>query len=124
MRNYVEYIIWRDVKMKISMKKHDDILIVKVTGELDHHTSDLIKDNINNEYSKGYKDIILDFRKLNFMDSSGIGVILGRYKMAKLNNGSLSIVGANPQLLKVIELSGISRVIRCYNNIDDAINSK
>ncbi|SNX55391.1 anti-sigma F factor antagonist [Thermoanaerobacterium sp. RBIITD] len=109
--------------MSIDFKKQNDTLIVKVKGELDHHTSDMFKESINNEYQKGYKNIILDFKHLNFMDSSGIGMILGRYKMAKENNGTLAIVGANSQLLKVIELSGILRVINCYDKIDDAINN-
>lgn len=108
--------------MDINFMKKNDILIAKVKGELDHHTSDIFKESINNEYQKGYKNIILDLKDLNFMDSSGIGMILGRYKMVKDKHGTLAIVGANSQLFKVIELSGILRVINCYKSIEEAIN--
>lgn len=57
------------------------------------------------------------------MDSSGIGMILGRYKMAKDNDGKLAIVCANSRLLKVIELSGILRIINCYDTIEEAIKN-
>ncbi|MDE4541720.1 MULTISPECIES: anti-sigma F factor antagonist [unclassified Thermoanaerobacterium] len=109
--------------MGIKFVEKNDTLIVKIKGELDHHTSDIFKDAINTEYQKGFKNIILDFEKLNFMDSSGIGMILGRYKMAKDNDGKLAIVGANSQLLKVIELSGILRIINCYDTIEEAIKN-
>lgn len=109
--------------MDISFMRKNDTLIAKIKGELDHHTSDKFKEAINDEYLKGYKNIILDLKDLNFMDSSGVGMILGRYKMTKDKHGTLAIVGANSQLLKVIELAGILRVINCYKSIEEAINS-
>ncbi|MDI6605370.1 anti-sigma F factor antagonist [Aceticella autotrophica] len=109
--------------MNISFKKVSNTLIVKVKGELDHHTANMFKEDVDKEYGKGFKNIIFDFKQLNFMDSSGIGVILGRYKKVKENKGNISIVNPNSQLLKVIELSGLLRVINYYDKIDDAINN-
>lgn len=107
--------------MNIKFKKKDNTLVVKIDGELDHHTSEKVKEVIDKEYEKGYKNLIFDFKGLNFMDSSGIGVIIGRYKKVKENNGCTAMINVNSHLYKIIELSGLLRIIKCYDSISDIL---
>ncbi|MGB9809387.1 MAG: anti-sigma factor antagonist, partial [Caldanaerobacter sp.] len=58
---------------------------------------------------------------LTFMDSSGIGVIIGRYKKVKNNGGKVAIANTSQHLKKLIEVSGLLRIIKCYNSLEEAI---
>ncbi|MGB9678548.1 MAG: anti-sigma F factor antagonist [Thermoanaerobacteraceae bacterium] len=109
--------------MDIKFTKKTNTLIVKFDGELDHHIADQLKEKIDKEYNTGFKNLIFDLKNVNFMDSSGIGVIIGRYKKAKEKNGKVVLVNANSQLNKIIEISGLMRIIKCYNSIEEALKS-
>lgn len=62
---------------------------------------------------KGYspRKIVFDFSNISFMDSAGIGMVLGRYKLAKMLNGDLEIINVNKSMKKIFDMSGVSRII-------------
>ena len=62
---------------------------------------------------KNVHNLILDFAGVTFMDSSGLGMIIGRYKQIKARNGKTMIIRAQPQVDKVLELSGLKKIIEC-----------
>jgi stage II sporulation protein AA (anti-sigma F factor antagonist) len=108
--------------MGVKFSRKDYTLIVKVDGDLDHHEAEKVKRAIDEEYEKkNCTNIIFDFKNLAFMDSSGIGVIIGRYKKVKNNGGKVAIANVNQHLKKLIEVSGLLRIIKCYNSLEEAI---
>ncbi|MGB9779418.1 anti-sigma F factor antagonist [Caldanaerobacter sp.] len=108
--------------MGVKISKKDYTLIVKIDGELDHHQAESVKKTIDEEYEKkDCKNIIFDLKNLTFMDSSGIGVIIGRYKKVKNNGGKVAIANTGQHLKKLIEVSGLLRIIKCYNSLEEAI---
>lgn len=107
--------------MLIKLSNKGNTLIVGFTGELDHHTAEHTRQKIENELIKPTtKNIIFDFSKLTFMDSSGIGVIIGRYKSIRKMNGKAVIACSNPHIIRLLNISGISGVIPIYPTIDTA----
>ena len=62
---------------------------------------------------KGYspRKVVFDFSNISFMDSAGIGMVLGRYKLAKMLNGDLEIINVNKSMKKIFDMSGVSRII-------------
>ncbi|WDU81986.1 anti-sigma factor antagonist [Caloramator sp. Dgby_cultured_2] len=71
--------------MQLIFERKDDVLIVKLMGELDHHSAEEVRIKIDNKIDEtGLNKVIFDFAGVNFMDSSGIGVIIGRYKKLKI----------------------------------------
>jgi len=109
------------LKVKISYK--GSTLIAGIIGELDHHSAEYIRGKIDSELIKATtKNVILDFSKVSFMDSSGIGVIMGRYKNVSKLNGKLSVINVNDQMMRIFEMSGLLKVIPTYDNIDVAMN--
>lgn len=62
---------------------------------------------------KGYipRKVVFDFSNISFMDSAGIGMVLGRYKLAKMLNGNLEIINVNKSMKKIFDMSGVSRII-------------
>lgn len=108
--------------MQLSMDTVKNYLIVTLKGELDHHTSEEIRKKIDQEYyNNNLVNMVLDLRSLNFMDSSGIGLIMGRYKNCKDNKGHISIVSIKPSVERILRMSGLLKIINVYSTIDEAI---
>lgn len=110
--------------MNLEFEIKNDKLIITIIGELDHHSSDEIRNKIDDRIERGgYKKVILDFSNVTFMDSSGIGVIIGRYKKLKLLKSNLCIANVNNSIKKVFELSGIFKIIEVYGSLKEAVES-
>ena len=99
--------------MTSEYKKQDKLLILKITEEIDHHTSEKIRKRADYEIQIHIpKKVIFDFENVTFMDSSGIGMIIGRYKIIKMLGGELEIKNVSRSIRKVFEMSGITKIIK------------
>ena len=98
--------------MIIEFNKEDKQLTFKLTEDADQHTVEKVRRKMDNEI-KGYspRKIVFDFSNISFMDSAGIGMVLGRYKLAKMLNGDLEIINVNKSMKKIFDMSGVSRII-------------
>ena len=104
--------------MIMNMEKIGNTLVVKLSGELDHHFANEIRIEVDNEIKmKKIKNLVFDFKRVTFMDSSGIGVIIGRYKQINAMGGKTLIIRACPQVDKILELSGIKKLIEIKENM-------
>lgn len=110
--------------MQVKFNNRGTTLIVSITGELDHHSAEYIRSKIDSEIIKSTtKNIIFDFAKVNFMDSSGIGVIMGRFKNVQQLNGKAAIINLSPQVKRIFEMSGLLKIIPEYDSIDKAVQA-
>jgi stage II sporulation protein AA (anti-sigma F factor antagonist) len=99
-------------------------LIIKLLEELDHHNAILIREQSDKLISgKNIKDIIFDFTGSEFMDSSGIGVIMGRYKKVIFTGGKVAVTGINQSVDRIFKLSGLYKIIHKFDTIDDAVET-
>lgn len=109
--------------MEVKFIKKGSTLIIKLSGELDHHYSEYARDKMDGEILKSTtRNVILDFSELTFMDSSGIGVVAGRYKNISRLNGKMLIVCDNNQVIRILEMSGIFKIVPLFSNLDEAID--
>jgi stage II sporulation protein AA (anti-sigma F factor antagonist) len=100
-------------------------LIVSIDGELDLETAPTFRDIVEkklNQYET-IKHLVLDLEKVSFIDSSGLGVILGRFKRLSQQGGRLSAIKVSRQILKVLELSGLLRIMNVYEDRRQALES-
>lgn len=92
----------------VETKFSDDVLTAKLYGEIDHHKAPSIRQKIDGQTeSLRPKELHLDFSGVSFMDSSGIGLIMGRYRQVSLVGGKLKVINVPKNLQKIISLSGI-----------------
>ena len=90
----------------------DKLLIFEIVEELDHHTCDKIRKRTDYEIQRFMpKKVILDLKNVKFMDSAGIGFVLGRYKIVNSFGGTLEIVNVEKTLKKIFEMSGMLKII-------------
>ena len=100
-------------------------LIVKIECEIDHHISDKIKEKIERELElRNLKNIIFDFEKVDFMDSSGIGMLIGRYKFVDKIGGKIYVINLNSNLKPIIEMSGLKKIINFCQNLESVLESQ
>ena len=88
-------------------------VIVRLAGELDHYCAQSIRRELDSLIAdRTVRWLILDFSHLQFMDSSGIGVILGRYRQLRDRGGQVGVVHMNEHIARIFHMSGMDRVIR------------
>lgn len=108
--------------MFLKFNKVDDKLVVTLVGELDHHSAEEVRVKIDDRISReNIRKLVLDFSGVTFMDSSGIGVIIGRYKKISMRSGEVNIISVSKSIKRVFELSGIFKIIKYYENLDEAL---
>ncbi|SEO36377.1 anti-sigma F factor antagonist [Propionispora vibrioides] len=108
--------------MKTTTVLKQGVLIVQIEGELDMHGADKFRETIDTALDAcGAKNMILDLQDVSFIDSSGLGVILGRYKRLSALDGRILAVHVQPQVAHILELSGLLKIIEVYPSQTDAL---
>lgn len=99
------------------------MIVMRLKGEIDHHTAGGVRKQLESEIKKsGAVNIALDFKEVTFMDSSGIGVIIGRYKTVTALGGSIVIYNASEQIKRLLEMSGIRKIAIICSTLQEGIN--
>ena len=106
--------------MDIGFIERSGNLVVKIRGEIDHHTADKIRHAVESRYAgSDAANIIFDFAHVGFMDSSGIGMVIGRYKEATKAGGRVYAINIGPEIARIFEISGLKKIIPCFASIDE-----
>lgn len=107
-------------KEKEIFEIRDCVLIVHINGELDHHNSIFIRQKTDELVcSRNIRNIVFDFERTSFMDSSGIGVIMGRYKKVKPLGGSVGVINVGKNVEKILLFSGLNKIVKYLEKSDD-----
>ena len=97
-------------------------LVIRLTKELDHHTAVLIREKADRIIDRNnIKHIIFDFSEATFMDSAGIGVIMGRYKKVIFIGGKAAVANVNSTIDRIFKLSGLYKIIEKYESVEVAL---
>ena len=98
--------------MESIYKKEDKQLIFRLEEDIDECTVQKIRRKLDNEIERYMpKEIIFDFNNVSFMDSAGIGLIIGRYKLANMLGGKVQVANMTQPVRKIFEMSGMQRII-------------
>ena len=92
------------------------ILEVRLRGEIDHHTAVAVRSKIDEIICEQKpRKTVLDLSEIDFMDSSGLGLIMGRYALMQRLGGELTLKNPNERVVKIFELAGLGRIIKIEN---------
>ena len=90
-----------------------DALVVHVVGEIDHHSAVVVRTGIDAEITATRPTrVLLELSSVDFMDSSGLGLIMGRFALVKQYGGRLAVLDPSPAVLKIMRLAGMERMIQ------------
>ena len=100
----------------------ESYLIIKVPKELDHHQADILRSEVELLIHIHHaRNLVFDFAETEFMDSSGIGLIMGRYKLISRNGGQAFMVNLKPTVRKIFQMSGIFKILTESKDIDSVL---
>lgn len=97
------------------------LTIVAVGGEIDVYTAPKLRDAITDLVGSGVYDILVDMEKVEFLDSTGLGVLVGGLKKVRAHDGSLELVCNQDRLLKIFRITGLSKVFVIHDSADAAL---
>lgn len=101
------------MRKRTSYERKGRVLTIHVGGDLDHHVAEEIRekaDQMIEDY--GIRQVVFDFADSAFMDSSGIGVIMGRYRKLKYAGGTVAVTGVSERLKKIFRMSGLNQIVQ------------
>ena len=99
-----------------------DLAIVRVVGRLNMVSAPRLRDVVTQAVASGKSRLVVDLAGVEFMDSSGLGALIGALKTTRQAGGDLRIAAAGEQLLMVLQLSNVDRILRPYEKADDAFS--
>ncbi|MCB5941285.1 anti-sigma factor antagonist [bacterium 210820-DFI.6.52] len=99
--------------MNVNLQGDREALTAFLEGEIDHHSARYFRDSVDERVaSLGPKLLVLDFSGITFMDSSGVGLVMGRYRTMQQQGGELRVQGAKGAIRRILLLSGLDKLVR------------
>ncbi|MBM7623583.1 anti-sigma F factor antagonist [Sporohalobacter salinus] len=111
--------------MELEIERIGVNLIVRIDGDLDLHTVDTLRERIEERLTGelGIQNMILNLKKVDFIDSSGLGFIIGRYKQISNHGGKLKIINVNDSIKQVFKLSGVLNIVDVFTDEQEALQA-
>ena len=107
--------------MEVILSERSKNMIIKIIGDIDQHNAEKIREKVDKAYERSRcRHMIFDFSGVDFMDSSGIGLLIGRYKNVSSRGGTVSIVNMNHDLGRIYNISGLKKIIGSFTSLDQA----
>ena len=95
-----------------SIERKRNALVIRLTGELDHSSAGHVRRELDAMIADtGVRRLVFDLNELRFMDSSGIGLIIGRYKLMSRRGGSVAVSGSNPRIDRIFDMAGLYQLV-------------
>ena len=99
--------------MEIISHVKDAVLYVKLSGDIDHHSAKGVRDSVDDLMRRNNPlELELDLSAVEFMDSSGLGLVLGRYKKQTDMGGKMRIVNPTKRVMQILQLAGVEKIIK------------
>ena len=109
-----------DIKVHVH-ESDDDAYVVELGGEIDVYTSPKVKDAITELIDQGHYNLVINLEKVRYIDSTGLGVLIGGLKRVREHGGTVNLVCTNPQIKKIFDITGL---VKIFGIFDDEAGAK
>ncbi len=100
-----------------------DCAVLQVTGEVDVYTAAMLRERIRELAARGTVHLIADLGQVDFLDSTGLGVLVGGLKRLREDGGSLALVIKTPRILRIFQITGLTKAFAAWPSVADAISA-
>ena len=107
--------------LTLATREVDGTTVVSVGGEIDVYTAPKLRDKITELVAAGSHDLVVDLEAVEFLDSTGLGVLVGGLKKVRAHDGSLQLVCTQDRLLKIFRITGLAKVFAIHGSAEAAI---
>lgn len=98
----------------------DGLTVIDVEGEIDVYTAPKLREKLIDLVNKGNFHLLVNMEKVEFLDSTGLGVLVGGLKRVRAHDGSLELVCTQERILKIFRITGLTKVFGIFDSVDDA----
>ncbi len=109
------------MELSVTTSHHDDVSVVTVEGEVDVYTAAQLRQTLDQEITDGHVRLVVDLDSVTFLDSTGLGVLVGRLKLVRNDSGWLRIVCSSERILRVFRITGLDKVFGIHDTLQDAL---
>ena len=102
---------------------HDGVAVVSVSGEVDVYTAPQLRSALDEQISVGRTRLVVDMSEVGFVDSTGLGVLVGRLKLVRAHGGWLRLVCTDERTLRVFNITGLDKVFSIHETVDSALEA-
>ncbi len=106
--------------LSLETRQENDRTVIEVGGEIDVYTAPKLREKLIELVSEGSYDVVVNLEGVDFLDSTGLGVLVGALKRVKAHDGSLSLVCTQDKILKIFKITGLTKVFPIHSSIDEA----
>jgi anti-sigma B factor antagonist len=109
-------------ELTIDLKTEDggETLVFGLRGSLDLATSPTVRAALTDATEKGHHDVIVDLTQLEFLDSTGLGALIGAHRRAAEHGGSFRLIVTEGPIFRLLNITGLMRILEVYHSLDDA----
>lgn len=107
--------------LSLSSRSDGDKTVVEVGGEIDVYTAPKLRERIVELVDAGNYHLVIDMERVEFLDSTGLGVLVGGLKRVRAHDGSLRLVCTQDRILKIFRITGLTKVFPIHDSVDDAV---
>jgi anti-sigma B factor antagonist len=111
------------VDLSLSTRAERGRTVVEVTGEIDVYTAPKLREQLAELVDSGRHDIVVDMQGVEFLDSTGLGVLVGGLKRVKQHDGSMNLVCTQERILKIFRITGLTKVFPIHASVAAAVAS-
>jgi anti-anti-sigma factor len=108
-------------RLEVAVRRYSMSAVVTPSGELDHHTADLLREALDQLAEDAIPTVVIDCSNLEFCDSTGLNVLLGARLKAEAAGGGVHLAGMKPTVARVFEITGADAVFTVHETLDDAL---
>ena len=110
--------------LSLETRHTDDVTIVAVGGEIDVYTAPKLRDKVTELVGEGHYNLVIDMENVEFLDSTGLGVLVGGLKKVRAHEGSLQLICTQDRLLKIFRITGLAKVFVIHDSAEAALASR
>ena len=109
--------------LKLGHYDKDGIEVIDVQGEIDMYTAPRLRELLIDLVSKGSYQLVVNLDKVGFLDSTGLGVLVGGLKRVRAHDGSLRLVCSQERILKIFRITGLTKVFPIHTSVEEALSA-
>src|SRR3954464_658045 len=113
----------RAVDLSLSTRTEGDRTVVVVGGEIDVYTAPKLREQLIDLVSSGQYHLVVDMEGVEFLDSTGLGVLVGGLKRVRAHEGSLRLVCTQERILKIFRITGLTKVFPIHGSVEEAVSA-
>jgi anti-sigma B factor antagonist len=107
--------------LDLQVRRQGDHAVLEVAGEIDVYTAPKLREKLIELVNEGSYHLVVDLERVDFLDSTGLGVLVGGLKRVRNHEGSLKLVCTQDKILKIFRITGLTKVFPIHDSVDDAV---